>query len=78
MDRLRAARTWRSLLCALAVTVFAPSVVVGQTAVLRTADGHPDLQGVWNFSTATNDSMASSLSGARVLEASEASSGGSN
>ena len=72
IDRLRVSRTWRSLLCALAVTVVAPSVVVGQTAELRTADGQPDLQGVWNFSTATPMQRPEELAGKETLTAEEA------
>ena len=38
---------------ASAVVAFLPAGAAGQDAPLLTPDGHPDLQGVWNFSTAT-------------------------
>ena len=38
---------------AFTLLAFLPSAVAGQDASFRTPDGHPDLQGVWNFSTAT-------------------------
>jgi hypothetical protein len=40
--------------------------------VPRTADGHPDLQGVWNFSTATPLERPSELGGKKVLNDDEA------
>jgi hypothetical protein len=39
---------------------------------LRTADGHPDLQGVWNFSTVTPLERPSELGGKQVLNDDEA------
>ena len=38
---------------AFTLLAFLPAEVAGQDASFRTPDGHPDLQGVWNFSTAT-------------------------
>ncbi len=38
---------------ASAVLALSPARAAAQAPALRTADGHPDLQGVWNFSTAT-------------------------
>ena len=41
------------LVCAALAFVPAAAAGQGQGDMLRTPDGQPDLQGVWNFSTAT-------------------------
>src|SRR5262249_1461668 len=37
----------------VAVALLAPAPVAGQSAVPRMGDGHPDLQGVWDYRTIT-------------------------
>ena len=58
------------LLCAM--VAFASTVTAGQDAVPRTPDGQPDLQGVWNFSTATPMERPEELAGKETLTAEEA------
>ena len=55
--------------CLVAVT--APAAA-GQGQVGRTPDGHPDLQSVWNFSTATPMERPEELSGKATLTVEEA------
>ena len=59
---------------AVAFALFAllPSDVAGQEAPVLTPDGHPDLQGVWNFSTATPMERPEDLAGQDTLTAEEA------
>ena len=57
---------------ALAVVAFLPAGAAGQDASLLTPDGHPDLQGVWNFSTATPMERPEDLAGQETLTAEEA------
>ncbi len=77
-DRLRAAfiaargQVGRLLLLTVAGGVLVPAATAGQTPTLRTADGHPDLQGVWNFSTATPMQRPEELAGKETLTAEEA------
>ena len=54
------------------MVALAPSAVAGQDAVPRTPDGHPDLQGVWNFSTATPMERPEELAGKETLTPEEA------
>jgi hypothetical protein len=44
---------WPTLACAAAVSVFAPSSAAADYRPPRLGDGHPDLQGVWDFVNAT-------------------------
>ena len=55
-----------------ALVAFAPAVVAGQDALPRTPDGQPDLQGVWNFSTATPMERPEELAGKDALTPEEA------
>ena len=55
-----------------ALVAFAPAAVAGQDALPRTPDGQPDLQGVWNFSTATPMERPEELAGKNTLTAEEA------
>ncbi len=72
--------THRSLTCtcvgilglACAFVTLAPAMAAGQDAASRTPDGHPDLQGVWNFSTATPMERPPELAGKETLTAEEA------
>src|SRR5689334_21139268 len=61
----------RSLILA---TVLAAAAAIGQAQVKssRTADGHPDLQGVWNFSTITPLERPAEFSGKEFLTDAEA------
>ena len=54
------------------LVALAPSVAAGQDASLRMPDGHPDLQGVWNFSTATPMERPAELADKETLTAEEA------
>ena len=49
-----------------------PADAAGQDASFLTPDGHPDLQGVWNFSTATPMERPQDLAGQETLTAEEA------
>ncbi len=57
---------------ASALVVFLPAGAAGQDASFLTPDGHPDLQGVWNFSTATPMERPEDLAGQATLTAEEA------
>ncbi len=52
--------------------VLASTNAAGQEASARTPDGQPDLQGVWNFSTATPMERPPELAGKETLTAEEA------
>ncbi len=54
------------------VVAFASTNAAGQDAVPRTPDGQPDLQGVWNFSTATPMERPAELADKETLTAEEA------
>ena len=56
----------------LALVAFAPAATAGQDALPRTPDGQPDLQGVWNFSTATPMERPEELAGKTTLTPEEA------
>ncbi len=68
-DRYRAALT-SVVLVALAGAALAPAVAA--QSELRTPDGYPDLQGLWNFSTATPMQRPDDLAGRETLTAEEA------
>ena len=68
-DRFRAALA-PVVLVALATVALAPAAAA--QSALRTADGQPDLQGLWNFSTATPMQRPEELSGRAILTAEEA------
>ena len=68
-DRFRAALT-SVVLVALAAAALAPAAAA-QTP-LRTPDGDPDLQGLWNYSTATPMQRPEDLAGRVTLSAEEA------
>ncbi|MCY4026510.1 MAG: hypothetical protein OXH75_09395 [Acidobacteria bacterium] len=55
-----------------AALALAPAVVHAQGDVPRTPDGQPDLQGVWNFSTATPMERPVELAGKETLTPEEA------
>ena len=55
-----------------AVVAFLPGGAAGQDAAFLTPDGQPDLQGVWNFSTATPMERPVDLAGQATLTAEEA------
>ena len=57
---------------ACAALALAPAVAAGQGETPRTPDGQPDLQGVWNFSTATPMERPPELAGKETLTAEEA------
>ena len=57
---------------ASAVVAFLPAGAAGQDAPFLTPDGHPDLQGVWNFSTATPMERPEDLADQETLTAEEA------
>jgi hypothetical protein len=50
----------------------APATQAKRGKLPRTADGHPDLQGVWNFSTVTPLERPNELGGKQVLDDEEA------
>ena len=54
------------------LSLLASWAVAGQSPTLRTPDGHPDLQGVWNFSTATPMERPEDLEGKDTLSPEEA------
>ena len=58
------------LVCA--ILGFVPAAAAGQDGNLRTSDGLPDLQGVWNFSTATPMERPEELADKATLTAEEA------
>ena len=68
-DRFRAALT-SVVLVALAGAALAPAAAA--QSPLRTPDGDPDLQGLWNFSTATPMQRPEDLAGRDTLSAEEA------
>ena len=68
-DRRRAALT-SVVLVALAGAALAPAAAA--QSELRTPDGYPDLQGLWNFSTATPMQRPEDLAGRDTLTAEEA------
>ena len=68
-DRYRAALT-SVVLVALAGAALAPAAAA--QSELRTPDGYPDLQGLWNFSTATPMQRPDDLAGRDTLTAEEA------
>ncbi len=70
--RQRSFRRVGALALGCAVVVFTPPAAAGQSPVPRTPDGHPDLQGVWNFSTATPMERPEELAGKETLTAEEA------
>ena len=57
---------------AAALVAFLPIGAAGQDTSFRTPDGHPDLQGVWNFSTATPMERPEDLAGQETLTPEEA------
>ena len=57
---------------AVALVALLPGGAAGQETSFRTPDGHPDLQGVWNFSTATPMERPEDLAGQTTLTAEEA------
>ena len=61
-----------ALVLASAVLGFSPAGAAAQATAPRTADGHPDLQGVWNFSTATPMERPDDLTEQSTLTAEEA------
>ena len=54
------------------ILALAPAATAGQDGNLRTPDGQPDLQGVWNFSTATPLERPPELADRATLTAEEA------
>ena len=68
-NRFRTALT-SVMLVALASAALAPAAAAQEP--LRTPDGHPDLQGLWNFSTATPMQRPEELAGQATLTAEEA------
>ena len=57
---------------ASAIVALLPVHAAGQAASFLTPDGHPDLQGVWNFSTATPMERPADLAEQTTLTAEEA------
>ena len=55
-----------------AMLAFAPDVATGQDRPLRAPDGQPDLQGVWNVSTAAPTERPAELADKATLTAEEA------
>ena len=70
--RQRTAASLGVLALACAMVALAPAAAAGQGEVPRTPDGHPDLQGVWNFSTATPMERPEELAGKETLTPEEA------
>ena len=62
----------RILGLACAMVALAPAAVTGQDAVPHTPDGQPDLEGVWNFSTATPMERPEELADKETLTSEEA------
>ena len=61
-----------AVVLASAVLALAPAGAAAQDLQARTADGHPDLQAVWNFSTATPMERPDDLAELATLTAEEA------
>ena len=57
---------------ACVLIAIAPAAAAGQAEVPRTPDGQPDLQGIWNFSTATPMERPEELAGKETLTPEEA------
>ena len=70
--RLRSIASAGGVGLVLALVAFAPAAAAGQDALPRTPDGQPDLQGVWNFSTATPMERPEELAGKTTLTPEEA------
>ena len=62
----------KALVLSCCITASSLSAAAGQPQVERTPDGHPNLQGVWNFSTATPMERPEELSGQETLTDEEA------
>jgi len=60
------------IFCALVVIVASGSLAAQTSKVLRTVDGQPDLQGVWNFSTITPLERTGEFAGREFLTDAEA------
>ena len=62
----------REITCVLAVLAFVPLTAAAQGDAPRTAWGHPDLQGVWDFRTITPMERPEDLAGKEFLTTEEA------
>ena len=62
----------RQVFALVGLVVISITPLAGQTKTLRTADGHPDLQGVWNFSTITPLERPAEFAGREFLGDEEA------